>query len=69
MDTITWNGEKVARTFTAYQSSTGGTVRGKFGGVATYPAEYAVKDQQGLIVKRFSSMSEAEEFAAARNAA
>lgn len=53
--------------YRAYQSREAGTVRGKFGGTASYPAEYAVKDQQGLIVARFDSMPEAESYAAQRN--
>lgn len=67
MDTITWNGERVPRILTAYQSAVGRTVRGKFGGVASYPDEFAVKDQQGLILKRFPTMEEAKTYANENN--
>lgn len=69
MDTITWNGTPVTRAFTAYCSRKAYTTRsGKFGHTMTLPAEYAVKDQSGLIVKRFDTLDAARAYAAERMA-
>ena len=67
-ETISWNGEEIPRILTAYQSREGRTVRAKFGGVASYPAEFAVRDQSGLIVKRFDTIESATAYADEFNA-
>lgn len=62
-DTIMWAGERVERKLQAYQSREAATYRSRLAGAYSVDAEYAVKDQQGLILKRFATMEEARAYA------
>lgn len=68
-DTIIWDGKEVPRVLRAYCSRQATTAKGggRFNHPPVFiPAEYAVRDQQGLIIKRFDSFEAAEAFAAGK---